>query len=333
MAPAGSVGDLMKWFLPLALSLALASAASGQDIPKYSMPVGAGPGAVGWGSVGPCGPGSRVQWNSPASTPVCAEGTFLSIANLFVAPSGNDTNNCSSGGLACLTVQRAVDVCPLGANCTINVSDGTYSLANSIGVNATYYRFISIVGNCTTPTNVTFTPTSNNQTLFEVQDHGLVVISCISIGNPSAFTGLLVFVSRQLAIMDVITVTFKDAMPGAIILFPTTAASLNCSGVITFSAALTENTIGNSTLGSILTLNCSMVASVAGGTIGQALSVSYNSVIDASPGSFSGAGSGAGTTGTRCSITNGTLLKPGAPTTIPGNVACPVTTASSGYSP
>jgi hypothetical protein len=92
-------------------------------------------------------------------------------ASYFVATTGSDTNNGTSGS-PFLTIQKALNVVfglNLGGfNATINVADGTYTgtvaisqLSPQIGAGS-----ISIIGNITTPANVIVTNTADNTLVF-----------------------------------------------------------------------------------------------------------------------------------------------------------------------
>lgn len=95
-----------KFKLALAISLGLiASTASAQDIPNHSLPVGRGPGVVGWGVFGPCTTGQVPVWSAGSGAdptcgfpgpsgvlPVTQGGTGLSSIPTFGVMLGNNTS-------------------------------------------------------------------------------------------------------------------------------------------------------------------------------------------------------------------------------------------------
>jgi len=68
--------------------------AAAQDIPNHSMPVGRGPGAVGFGFVGPCTVGQTPVWNNNTSDPICSSIAGAVCANLSLTGDITSTNSC-----------------------------------------------------------------------------------------------------------------------------------------------------------------------------------------------------------------------------------------------
>jgi len=61
----------MKKLLALAFAL-WASCAAAQDIPNHAMPIGGGPGTIGWKTLGPCASGQVPVWlTGPTADPTC----------------------------------------------------------------------------------------------------------------------------------------------------------------------------------------------------------------------------------------------------------------------
>lgn len=77
----------MKKLLALLLLTACAQA---QDITNHSMPVGGGPGVVGWKEVGPCAANQAAIWAGVSSDPAC--GTVTTPGTGAALTRTNDTN-------------------------------------------------------------------------------------------------------------------------------------------------------------------------------------------------------------------------------------------------
>src|SRR5262249_7713971 len=61
---------------------------------------------------------------------------------LWVATTGNDSNDCTSAATPCLTVQGAVDKAPYAQVSTISIAAGTYAGE----INVKYYRYVYLQG-------------------------------------------------------------------------------------------------------------------------------------------------------------------------------------------
>lgn len=103
----------MKKLLALLL---LTVPAYAQDVPLHSVPIGQGPGVVGWHSVGPCGAGQGVGWVSSSVDPTCQNlgggggalvigsttvtgGTLGNILSVSSGPTLNQTAVTGSGSV------------------------------------------------------------------------------------------------------------------------------------------------------------------------------------------------------------------------------------------
>jgi hypothetical protein len=134
------------------------------------------------------------------------------------APSGSDANDCLSPLKACATFQRAVDLCPTGAHCSIVPAPGIYSQKT----NVFYYKVISVSGprdkndNCIDRGAVVVDDRINGVgqagSIFFVQDHAILTISCMTLAAYA--NGSVGFASRQFAIGDVNYVDFGQFRGG-----------------------------------------------------------------------------------------------------------------------
>ena len=93
----------MKRIYLLALLLA-SSAALAQDIPNHSVPIGGGPGVVGWRSAGPCVVGQTLIYSGTSSDPGCSAivttgGSGILSATLAVNPLGTTSTTFVMGGV------------------------------------------------------------------------------------------------------------------------------------------------------------------------------------------------------------------------------------------
>lgn len=130
--------------------------------------------------------------------------------NLYVSPSGSDSNNCRSATMPCATMQHAVDLVPQGGIANIFLAPGTYYQ----GVNAHYYRFLNFYGNngigCD-PTK-TVVQVGNGTTAFWAQDHVIMGVNCVTIqsnGISSIGVG-----ARQFSIVDLFYTWFGNFVSG-----------------------------------------------------------------------------------------------------------------------
>lgn len=87
----------MKKLLTISIVL-LASVALAQDITNHSVPVGGGPGAVGWRSVGPCTTSQVILGAGASADPVCGSATAAipsnSVTNSMLSNMANGTTKC-----------------------------------------------------------------------------------------------------------------------------------------------------------------------------------------------------------------------------------------------
>jgi len=259
---------MVKW---LALATSCLTAlwpvlAVAQDIPAHSMPIGQGPGVVGWGVGGPCNAGQVLVWQGgPGADPSCATaggggGGFPATSQLsfFVATTGDNANNCITAATACFTIEYVIRLCPIGTRCVINIAPGTYvaygdpthpsnptdpiaPMIASPAYNTFYYRTINfsgkdpVSGSCNV-NNVNIHAGENGQTIFESQDHAVIFVSCLTfVNNPipgacggSPCTGVFMIDGRQLAIVDADDIQITNNWVNGTFLSATDLASVNC---------------------------------------------------------------------------------------------------------
>jgi hypothetical protein len=126
-------------------------------------------------------------------------------------PLGNDANDCVSA--ACATFQHAVNLCPSGGHCKIEVAPGSYSQKTSV----VHYKVVTITGpisatgQCADTNGVVVVDDRTNgametSAIFWVQDHAILSIRCMTLrGYMEGSTG---FAARQFAIGDVDDIDF-----------------------------------------------------------------------------------------------------------------------------
>ena len=171
------------------------------------------------------------------------------------APSGSDANDCLSPLKACATFQRAVDLCPTGAHCSIVPAPGTYSQKTNIF----YYKVISVSGprdkneNCIDRGAVVVDDRINGAgqagPIFFVQDHAILTISCMTLDAYA--NGSVGFETRQFAIGDVNYVDFRQFRGGqGIVANETSKVNVHSPGIygdasrFAMAADLSQVTIG-----------------------------------------------------------------------------------------
>jgi hypothetical protein len=137
-------------------------------------------------------------------------GGAAAAQTFFVAPRGNDANDCSSPAMACATFQRAVDLCPVAHDCLILPVPGIYSQTT----NVIPYKHVLIVG----PTdqrgvcidrhaiNLEIEDGRKIEPVFRVQDHATLRVACMRLTTHGQ--GHCAFLARQFAIGDVDDVDF-----------------------------------------------------------------------------------------------------------------------------
>ncbi len=198
----------------LLLLLALLVPASAQELPNHSVAIGAGAGAVGLKSAGPCSPGQTLIWTSSTSDPACTNPNAFNQGPYYVSDVGSDSNSCLSALDPCLTIQHAVNLCGpsgTGINCNVNVADGLYHA----GAAATYYSTINVSGpldgggNCISRAGVIIDDGGVQKAIFDAEDHVTFVINCMSI-NLTA-NGSVAMSSRQYSIVDMNNVNYQSS--------------------------------------------------------------------------------------------------------------------------
>ena len=129
----------------IALLLALTASVLAQDIPNHAVPIGRGPGVVGWGIGGPCGINQAMSWLAGAtSDPVCSPVAQLNVVQTWTANQtfpGLTVTNLSSGITSCVQASTSGVLSLLGAPCgsgsgavtTVTNSDGTLTISPTTG--------------------------------------------------------------------------------------------------------------------------------------------------------------------------------------------------------
>lgn len=92
-----------------------------QDITNHAVPVGGGPGAVGWKEAGPCSAGETLVWSSSSADPVCGAGGGGGSAS-FACAGVNDT----------ATIQAVLN----GASTTVVFPSGTCKTTAALTLNS-----------------------------------------------------------------------------------------------------------------------------------------------------------------------------------------------------
>src|SRR5262249_46103077 len=127
----------------------------------------------------------------------------------FVAPHGNDANDCSSPAKACASFQRGVDLCPVAHYCSIIAGAGIYTQSTDVQ----HFKLVVILGPmdergaCTDRGAVKVVEGQvGHHPIFFVQDHSTLGINCMRL--EAREPGHCAFMSRQFAIGDVADVDF-----------------------------------------------------------------------------------------------------------------------------
>jgi hypothetical protein len=237
-------------------------------------------------------------------------GDVTATTNLYIAPTGNDTNNrCQSNGSPCLTPQHAADSCPIGSICNLNVADGTYAFSGT-GTSVLffyYHRVLNVIGNCTNPQNVIWDIQSNGMKGFDVQDGALLTAQCITFTTSTAATNITIASYRQMAFGDVDNMRFTAPFNGGTICSAVNNASLSCAGTFTWTTTTGMAQFGASSIDSFLSISAAITLPIAG-VITNFYGGANNSYIDASGATYSGAGSGTGNSGSQCSLSSNALI-------------------------
>jgi hypothetical protein len=176
--------------------------------------------------------------------PAHAQGT------LYVAPSGDDANDCATTMTACRTLQRAIKRVPItGVVAMIKMADGIYTGPADVA----YYRFVVFEGNCSNPAAVTVRAPSG-RAAFWAQDHAIVGVTCLTVeaSGPRA-TGIA---SRQYAIVDYHRVRF-GSFPDGIHVSAQEGSRQNCLGGIEIIGDAATH--ANAGYQSFLSMSCNIV--------------------------------------------------------------------------
>lgn len=147
----------------------------------------------------------------------------LAAAETFVVappPTGNDTNDCLSSATPCATVQHASELC--ANRCTIQLMNGRYE---NQSVDVIYYKVVSIIGNCSDPSQVIVTKTAG--AIFSAQDHAILTVECLETQTTGNHT--VGFQTRQFAIMDLDRIR-HGYMPLGTHIAANEKSKINCAG-------------------------------------------------------------------------------------------------------
>lgn len=97
--------------LALLLTLLLAPAAQAQDIPNHAVPIGGGPGAVGWKAAGPCPTNQTLIWATGITAdPICAATSIASLLQnqIYVGSAINVPTSVAMSGDCTIVASGAV---------------------------------------------------------------------------------------------------------------------------------------------------------------------------------------------------------------------------------
>lgn len=128
------VGGMKRYLIPLLL---VSTVALAQDIPNHAIPIGRGPGAVGFGFGGPCAAGQALVWSGPTVDPVCGTAG-------------------GSGGVTTLNGLSGVLNITAGTGVTVSTSMPNIQIGLSAPPNPTAQKFLSGSGTYTTPAGTTW---------------------------------------------------------------------------------------------------------------------------------------------------------------------------------
>ena len=198
--------------------------------------------------------------------------------NTYVSPSGSDSNDCLSAGSPCLTLQAAADKATGGAGSitgagSVTIADGTYSG----GVNVTYYKLVTFLGNCSNNSAVVIS--NSGGIVFNAQDHAIVTARCLTVGP-----GNVGFAGRQFAIVDFQDVRFGTVTTGV---SANEMSKANCAGTITLAGNMTYYAAANGMSSVIIGCTTMFANSPTISTLAYAVGRSYISASGAGYGGSS----------------------------------------------
>jgi hypothetical protein len=130
-----------------------------------------------------------------------------SESRFVAAPDGDDNSECTE--LRPCSPQGAVNACPMGAICGIELRPGTYLDPE---VNIYFHRAIHLWGNCNDPYAVIFRATKPGTALIRIQDHAIGVVTCL--GLEATASGVNGIAGRQHIIADYGRVIFGAMLEG-----------------------------------------------------------------------------------------------------------------------
>jgi hypothetical protein len=192
------------------------------------------------------------------------------------APAGNDANDCLSAQGPCATIQHASELCT--APCSIQLMNGRYL---NQGLNVTYYKIVSVVGNCDDPSQVVVIKSGG--AIFWAQDHSILTVRCLETQTTSNNT--IGFSTRQFAIMDLDRIR-HGYMPLGHHISANEKSKINCGGdnwIVPNSSgtagATTHVSVGGQ---SQVIMGCGVSATTGVATFDAFASVATQSLLDAS---------------------------------------------------
>lgn len=134
----------MKRYL-IAFFVLLSSVAISQDIANHSMPIGGGPGAVGWKTGGPCSAGQALVWAGAGVDPTC---TSVSGSGSTPGGSNGDIQYNNAGTFGGIAVGTGLTNSGTALNCT----NGTAAVKGCLQTDGATIAVASGVVSCRTGT-------------------------------------------------------------------------------------------------------------------------------------------------------------------------------------
>lgn len=141
----------MRKLLTFAFALCATSSLA-QNVPNHTIPIGRGPGVVGWGTGGPCVAGQGLIWNNGSGAdPVCGDVNFLNVTS----PHSFGTISCNGSSDDTAAIQAAVNAA--GDNGVVAFhADCQYKITSTVTV---AFNFQYWVGGGDQATRIIYVPT------------------------------------------------------------------------------------------------------------------------------------------------------------------------------
>lgn len=202
---------MIRFLLTLGFAL-WSGLAAAQDITAHAVPVGEGPGAIGWSSVGPCTAGLAIIGQGAGADPICGTQS-IPYTNITGVPAntflGNNTG--STGPALGLTVNQSLALMTsTSGGGTLNFlrADGTWAVPPSSNVTGTtslsgasityssgQNNLLVIRSNSGSPMSDTLPGTSPgvlpNNTVIRVKNADTGGVLAINVGSGATLTGQL----------------------------------------------------------------------------------------------------------------------------------------------